>query len=229
MSTFRLHTTLIFSFLAAQALSLPQLDPRYPSGYDIRAPAAQSTAFTTTAILTLPTTLPNSVNVEGSFEKRLEDGVSTTKMPAPELKGLSRNFKARRGVDNDSHHTLAPTEEVETANHSLEYDYGQDTDPNTTTPSRSTKSSMSTSSSRVSNDVTENQKEAKVITKRRNAEPCDGPQDYECLGFGQGAVTANGMVQVDRGDTMILKPINSPSVNDHPKGWVEEPPATGHR
>ena len=195
MSTLRLKSTILLSFLAAQALSLPCLDPRYHPGHDIRAPAAQSATFTTTTILAQLITLRTSASEGDRFAKQLDDENPTIGMPSPDLEGFDRKSKARRGEDNDSHHTLALNEGGGTANQSLESDSGQNTDPNAASLSGSTRSPISTSSSPVSTNTNENQKEARTITKRKDTSNC-APQDYECKGMPQGAVTANGCVQV---------------------------------
>ena len=164
MFTLKFYATILFSFFAAQALSLPQVDPRYHPGHDVRTSAAQSTSSTTATIVTPPSTLSSSAGLEGGFAKRLDHDSSTVGM-SPDSVGPSLKSKARRREDNDSHQTLARTKDAETASHKLESGYGQDTNPNKTTLSTSTKSQISTPSSLVSTNAIENQKEAKFIKK----------------------------------------------------------------
>ena len=227
MSILRLNTTLLLSFLAAQALSLPHHDPRYLSGHDVRASELQSTTPTTTTILTMLSGVMTIVNVEYGAAKTDHQN-PTVGMSAPELKGFRHKCRARRRKGSDSHNTLTPTEEVETASHSPESGRGQDDNPDTAHLSRSTKSPISTSNSPVSTDATGNQEEAELIKRAGRAKLLSrcAPQDYECLGLPYGVAVGSGEVQEVQGDRVVTKPKDQ---GPPPKEYVETPPPTGHK
>ena len=109
MSTLRLHTTLLFSFFAAQALSLPYLDPRCLSSHDVQASEPQSTTSITTTILTLLSSVRTTVEVEDGVGQELDHEDPTVEMSAPKSQGLSQRFRARRGNSSDSDNTLIST------------------------------------------------------------------------------------------------------------------------
>ena len=227
MSTLRLHTTLLLSFLAAQALSLPHHDPRHLSGHDVRASELQCTTFTTTTILTMLSGALTTVNVEDSAAKSDHEN-PTVGMSAPELKGFRHKCRARRRKGSDSHNTLTPTEEVKSASLSPESGHGQDDNPHTAHLSRSTKSLISTSNSPLSTDATGNQEEAELIKRAGTSKLLSrcAPQDYECLGLPYGIAVGSGEVQEVEGDRVVTKPKDQ---GPPPKEYVETPPATGHK